>query len=932
MPTLEDLIHTLKTGTCEEKGHVVAALVKLKDPRAFDALREVIDSGDEELSGLVIYNLAFGAGGSPVENLKTFISFFKSEISEKLSSSGSFIGTPETFIEDFNLFDDMEAVFKLLDKHSPEEARDKINKLLHLHQPLDLLETVPFAKFYRLGVKRNTGMLTVALGVVEMQLGNMDESINLSRKALEIGAEIREEMGDGHIITVAVGNLGVAYMEMDRYYEALDYFHKSLEMMDECIDPWRKKNRILNNMAILYNKIGNFAESRKYAEIALTLVKEENDPVGSAYCLIVAGSNALLEGDDMTAEGLLIEALECCKLSGNKQIEASVLSNLGFLHRNRGEHGKAIDTVQEAVRIFKDVGNKKEAASSLVNLAYLYMETGKIEEASSCAIEALTLARDTVGCRDSADAYYILGTIEQYRNYDYEQAYEYYKEAIELFEKIRKEAVLDEFKITFAENSANTYAQMVTLCLEADRVDKAFEYVERSKSRALVDLLSRAVDGIYPHRLSNEKVEEIARLKDRLAWLRNNLNKLYQGAGLMETDRRDGSQIGDGQLEAAYNEIREIEQKYKEVYQDVRRIDPEWASISKVEPFDIEEAAELLDEGTALIEYYQTSDRLCILAIIKDKGIWTFQKEIDVSEEFKRLSQLLQKLGGDTVLDARSHTFLKDVRQPLFHFYKLLISPIEEAIKDISRLIIVPHLFWHHLPFHALYDDESGKYLTDRFEISYAPSAEVLKYCRTKNNPERDSAAIFANPTGDLPYAEEEASKVAACFSPKVMVFKGKDATLKNLESLNAPDIIHLACHGVFRADEPVFSHLLLAGHEGAHGACFLPDIFNLKLKTPTLVTISACESGLNIPSSGDDLIGFARGFFYAGASSVMATLWRVNDKSTASFMEEFYKGLIHEDLTKSKALQLAIQKIKSMEVYSHPHFWAPFVLTGDWK
>ena len=136
----------------------------------------------------------------------------------------------------------------------------------------------------------------------------------------------------------------------------------------------------------------------------------------------------------------------------------------------------------------------------------------------------------------------------------------------------------------------------------------------------------------------------------------------------------------------------------------------------------------------------------------------------------------------------------------------------------------------------------------------------------------------------------------------------------------------------MFRADEPVFSHLLLADHEAEHGACFLPDIFNLKLKTPTLVAISACESGLNIPSSGDDLIGFARGFFYAGAPSVMATLWRVNDKSTARFMEEFYNGLIRGNLTKSKALQLAIQKIKSTEEYRHPYFWAPFVLMGDWK
>lgn len=472
---------------------------------------------------------------------------------------------------------------------------------------------------------------------------------------------------------------------------------------------------------------------------------------------------------------------------------------------------------------------------------------------------------------------------------------------------------------------------MVTLCLETDRADEAFEYVERSKSRALVDLLSRAVDGIHSHTLSKEKMEEIARLKERLSWLRNNLNQLYRGTGLVETDKREGRPIGEKEREATYKEITETEQRYMAAYQEVRRIDPEWASISKGEPFNADEAAELLDAGTALVEYYQTSDRLYIFVIAKGRGIFSFQVEADAGGEFERLSRLLQNLGGDTVLDVRSHAFLKDVRLPLSHFYRLFISPIEDELEDISRLIIVPHLFWHHLPFHALHDEDRGDYLTDRFKVGYAPSAEVLKYCRKKNDPDRRTAAIFANPTGDLPFAEEEAQKVAACFGTDAKVFRGKDATLKNLESLEDTDIIHLACHGVFRADEPVFSHLLLADDNAGLGACFLPDIFNLRLKTPTLVAVSAYESGLNLPSSGDDLIGFARGFFYAGAPSVVATLWRVNDKSTAYFMEEFYNGLIHRNLTKSKALQLAIQKIKSMEEYRHPYFWAPLVLMGDW-
>jgi len=138
-----------------------------------------------------------------------------------------------------------------------------------------------------------------------------------------------------------------------------------------------------------------------------------------------------------------------------------------------------------------------------------------------------------------------------------------------------------------------------------------------------------------------------------------------------------------------------------------------------------------------------------------------------------------------------------------------------------------------------------------------------------------------------------------------------------------------LACHCEFRDDEPLLSHLLLADSDDGKGAFFLPDLFHLKLKS-SLVTMSACESGLNRPYSGDDLVGFTRGLFYAGVPSVMATLWHVNDQSTAILMKEFYQNFVNKRMSKSKSLQLAIQRLKSEDLYQNPYFWAPFILLGD--
>lgn len=324
---------------------------------------------------MALFTLALSGDGEAMEAVNAVISLEKPELSDMLSFARSPGSSPESF-QEINLFklgEDMESVFALLQQSRPKEAKKKIMELLNVHERVGWFNVAAasvFAGFYEFGIKRNVGMLTAALGMAEMQLGNLKEAISCSHKALGIG----EVIGDGQIITTALGNLGVACMEMDRYYDALEYFHKSLDMMEEYIDPWRKKNRVLYNISILYHKLGNTAESRKYADLALSSLKEENDPVGTAWCLNASGINILLEGDDGTAEGFFLEALESCKASGDRQTEASVLSNIGFLHQSRGEYEKAIEALDKALGIFKDVGNRKDAASALVNKAYLYME------------------------------------------------------------------------------------------------------------------------------------------------------------------------------------------------------------------------------------------------------------------------------------------------------------------------------------------------------------------------------------------------------------------------------------------------------------------------------------------------------------------------------------------------------------------------------
>jgi CHAT domain-containing protein len=156
---------------------------------------------------------------------------------------------------------------------------------------------------------------------------------------------------------------------------------------------------------------------------------------------------------------------------------------------------------------------------------------------------------------------------------------------------------------------------------------------------------------------------------------------------------------------------------------------------------------------------------------------------------------------------------------------------------------------------------------------------------------------------------------------PNARVFTGGDAREDKLREFGpSAGKIHIAAHGIFRADNPMFSSLKL-GETWLH----LFDIFNLQLGAE-LTTLSACETGMSAVSEGDELLGLARGFLYAGTPSLVVSLWTVSDRSTAQLMRRFYEGL-RDGLSKSRALREAILDVKAD--FPHPYYWAPFILLG---
>jgi CHAT domain-containing protein len=231
----------------------------------------------------------------------------------------------------------------------------------------------------------------------------------------------------------------------------------------------------------------------------------------------------------------------------------------------------------------------------------------------------------------------------------------------------------------------------------------------------------------------------------------------------------------------------------------------------------------------------------------------------------------------------------------------------------------VPHGLLHEVPFQALFDGE--RYLIDRFELAYAPSLTLLAHYQHEKPLRNEKAVIFGVSDPLIPNVIAEAQSVAQHLRAAEL-YLNEQATLAAFrDHARHCGILHLACHGLFREDSPMFSALQL--HDGWLTAA---DVLALDL-TDTFVTLSACESGRNDGGRGDEILGLTRAFLGAGARTLCVTLWLVEDEASASLMsclyEEFARGADH-----ASALRTAQLAMK--EKHPHPYYWAPFILIGQ--
>jgi CHAT domain-containing protein len=489
-----------------------------------------------------------------------------------------------------------------------------------------------------------------------------------------------------------------------------------------------------------------------------------------------------------------------------------------------------------------------------------------------------------------------------YRGYgDNLQAISLLGEAVKIMEEHRSEPVVEAFKDVSLFNQQMIYETLMELLAKEGDYKGAFEIAERAKAKELVDLLTGKDIGRTP-----VETELIKKDKYYVTEIADSYRKLLSISGR-----------GDLALINALSKIEKKEALHSDVIFNIKRQNDELYSLLAVAPIDIEEVRRLLDRNTTLFSYYVSDKELYVWAVNKDR---VHLERIKINRE--DISRIVLAL--NTAIASRNKKQSETISEKV---YETFLKPVIPFVSG-DCIGFIPHGPLHYLPFAAM--SYKGQYLVDGFSIFYLPGAGLLKY-EMKKQPSRGWKVLalgnpdLGNKQLDLPYAELEVENIRKLFPQTKILLRAEASKNKAMEMLGNYDIVHFATRGFLREDFPINSGLQLAAEGQSEGRLTTAEIFRLQFNG-RLIVMSGCRVVQGIAMSGAEITGLNRAFLYAGSPSVIATLWNTEDKSTAVFMEIFYKNLKKNE---SIADSLKESQVEMIHRGYAPYYWAAFILTG---
>jgi CHAT domain-containing protein len=775
-----------------------------------------------------------------------------------------------------------------------------------------------------------------AMGNVKAKLGYKQEALD----AYAIARPLAERIGDRLFLASIMGGTGSLYRRMGDNQSALEYYEQATKIFEEIGAIWGMAESKLD-LGRLNSSLANNQRASECLTEALALFRKLGMRRLEAQTLGDMGVVQTADGDYEGAIRTLEQALKLNRTGQDYRHEANVLNLIGKVYEQVGKRDLALQYYQRALRVSGLAADPAGESNTLFNIAHIERDQGNLvaaEQKLESAIEIGESIRARVSSQDLRSYYF--ATIRQ--------IYELYIDVLML------------------QHKANLKGGFAT---------RAFAVSERARARSLLESLQEGQanvrEGVDPSLLEKERS-----LSEKLNAKADRHMKL-----LAEKETAEAEKVK--------HEIDGLTTEYAGVRDQIRASSPRYAALTQPEPLNLQEVQQrLLDDDSILLEYALGDDRSYVWAVTRN-GLATYElpsrKQIEDSAR-NLYSKIVahQMVPGESVqqFSERKEKASQSMGADTAQLSKLVLGPLAGQLGN-KRLLIVSDGALQYIPFTALDDPDSDRNspepLLRRHEIVNEPSASTLAVLlqeAKQRTAASNSVAILADPVFEVDdprvtRASHESTPESAeslrvkqalrdigisvdgVQIPRLLASSEEAEAIinsapwgtglkavgfeANRERVLGPEltgyrVVHFATHGMINNEHPELSGIVLSLFDqdgrSQDGFLRLHDIYNLHLPAD-LVVLSACSTGLGKDVRGEGLISLTRGFMYAGASGVVASLWKVDDQATAHLMKLFYEGMFQKGLTPVAALREAQLAMSQQKAWHSPFYWAGFVIQG---
>ncbi len=680
---------------------------------------------------------------------------------------------------------------------------------------------------------------------------------------------------------------------------ASEKFRDVKKYVNDIKDPQEKIN-ILAAIGLYERNLNNTEQALIYLNHAYTIAGQLNLTNLKLYLAGELGDTYLISGKADQANGFYRSLLPSA--SASKDLTEQVMLNIKiskcyFILR---DYKTAADLLSASLKLIND-SQKDYLQVSGSDLKDIYLYTLCLTELASNNYSAGLTGKDTrrvfqayreaTKATELSNAYFLTqlaGTKDNENSLKYLETYR-----------------------LLVDISINLYLQTG----DTKYLNQSFEVSEQSRARSFIsEVGSNLLD-----KLNNRELQQVSSISKQIDAQNTKGTKgvlAMNGASLPGEGQKRGLKV----IKDTTKSVVKLQNKYDEILSGLKKNKSKETELVSISTLTLPAVQQLINNDQIILNYFVSKESIYLFCIEKDTISLSL---INISED--ELRDNIQEVRKN-IQNSQSYDFINYSAE----LYRKLISPVADRIVN-KNLVIIPSGQLNNLPFSSLINE--GRYLVEDHIITVLPNLSSLQFFRSKTPLNSNSGLIaIGNPVNDytspLPGAELEVQALQSIFKNNRTFFREDALESTAKQELPKGDIIHIACHGLFNYDYPLLSCLALAGGSNDDGRLELHEIYNLNLNKTSLVVLSACETALSQIKENDDMIGLVRGFLFTGASSVAASLWKVDDAGTYELMVKFYNNLAAGN-SKGEALQKAqIEMIRSGK-FAHPFYWSAFVLNG---